>query len=128
MNVVLLEGHIASLCRKSRIACLYNGGHVNDSWGSPYVRQIAIAPVVGEVSYAVALHELGHVLGRYQKSWVILTRERYAWHWARDHAIAWTPVMQRRAALCLSQYELRPEARGLVGMEMSRKGGRWTYI
>jgi hypothetical protein len=61
------------------------------------------------------------------RSWVIFTRERWAWHWARRNAPEWAALMQRRAEWCLANYELRPQARGFVGYEMRREGAHWTF-
>jgi len=64
--------------------------------------EIAIAPVRSAGSYPTALHEIGHILGRYQQSAVTMVRERWAWQWARDHAVAWTPTMERVAKSSLA--------------------------
>jgi hypothetical protein len=59
----------------------------------PYIRSA--------ISYAVALHELGHALGRYQSSHNAMVRERWAWQWARANAVSWTPAMERCAVVSL---------------------------
>jgi hypothetical protein len=38
-------------------------------------------------TYALALHEIGHCLGRYQKSRSVITIERWAWRWAKSNAL-----------------------------------------
>jgi hypothetical protein len=43
---------------------------------------IRIAPIKSEVSYATALHEIGHIYGRHQRSRSVMVRERWAWRWA----------------------------------------------
>ena len=45
--------------------------------------------------YATCLHELGRLCGRYQKSAKVMTRERWAWNWARDYALCWTAEMKQ---------------------------------
>lgn len=67
--------------------------------------EINIAPIRSPLSYAVALHEIGHILGRYQASSNVMTRERWAWKWARAHAIVWTDAMERYAGESLAWYE-----------------------
>jgi hypothetical protein len=62
------------------------------------------------LSYATALHELGHVFGRYQKSRNRLVCERWAWGWARHNAIVWTLAMERCAKASLALYERRARA------------------
>lgn len=69
--------------------------------------EINVAPIRSALSYAVALHEIGHILGCYQASPCVMTRERWAWKWARKHAIVWTPAMERYAAKSLAWYESR---------------------
>jgi hypothetical protein len=56
-----------------------------------------------ERDYATALHELGHLFGRYQRG-KTLTRERWAWAWARRTALIWTSEMEDEAAQRLAWY------------------------
>lgn len=65
-------------------------------------------PVVrSAVSYATALHEIGHIKGRHQKSRSVMVRERWAWRWARENALSWTNAMERSATKALAWYEAR---------------------
>jgi antirestriction protein ArdC len=64
--------------------------------------EIQIPPIRSAISYATALHEIGHILGRHQNSRRSLVRERWAWRWARANAIEWTPVMERCAVQSLA--------------------------
>src|SRR6516165_12497804 len=66
--------------------------------------EIWIRPVRSPRAYAVALHEIGHILGRYQLSRATLVRERHAWDWARRNGLRWTPEMRRHADRCLEHY------------------------
>src|SRR5262245_6671078 len=59
--------------------------------------EIFISPIRSEISYATALHELGHIFGRHQHSRSEMVRERWAWKWARANALVWTPRMERDA-------------------------------
>ena len=79
-------------------------------------------PVRSDVSYAVALHELGHVLSPTQRqhqasdslavrlgdrrmfSDAYLLNELDAWHWARGHALHWTKTMGKEEHRCLRTY------------------------
>jgi hypothetical protein len=56
--------------------------------------EIYLPHIRSEVDYATCLHELGHVSGRCQGSKRSLTRERWAWHYARTHALVWTEAME----------------------------------
>ena len=50
--------------------------------------------ICGLLSYATAMHEIGHILGRYQNSRRVMVRESWAWVWARRNALMWTPATQ----------------------------------
>src|SRR5262245_53931216 len=71
------------------------------------VIEIIIPPVRSKLSYATAMHELGHLFGRHQRSKRVIVRERAAWAWARANALIWTPEMQRHADECLAWYARR---------------------
>jgi hypothetical protein len=57
-----------------------------------------------EISYAVAMHELGHIKSPTQSA-DQTERERSAWDWARHNALIWTPHMEGYAAASLRWYE-----------------------
>jgi hypothetical protein len=59
--------------------------------------EIHLPKIQSPLDYATCLHELGHICGRYQKSCYVLTRERWAWDWARKHALQGTRVMEQDA-------------------------------
>jgi hypothetical protein len=59
------------------------------------------------LDYATCLHEIGHHKGRHQRSKNVATRERWAWQWARDHALVWTAEMEQDAQASLQWYEER---------------------
>jgi hypothetical protein len=71
---------------------------------------VQFPPVWSEITYAVALHELGHALGRQANHVDEIVREQDAWDWARTHAITWTPKMERLAAACMRRNTVRWEA------------------
>jgi len=91
--------------RISRVRELHQAKMLKDDYGN--VLELWLPPVRSDVSYAVALHEIGHIKGRYQKSVDMLVREQAAWQWARDNALVWTPQMERRAAEALAWVEAR---------------------
>ena len=67
--------------------------------------EVNTPPIRSAITYATALHELGHILGRYQNSRRQLVRERWAWQWARDNALIWTPTMEKVARASTTWYE-----------------------
>jgi hypothetical protein len=46
------------------------------------------------LDYLTCLHELGHIAGRHQNSANVKTRERWAWRYARQHALIWNAEME----------------------------------
>ena len=93
MNARLFADHVDYIAEKNGVtvhAVLENRdqARANSMFGI-----IVIAPVTDEVSYAIALHELGHCIdpdGGHEDK---LTRERAAWRWAEENAIVWTQAM-----------------------------------
>ena len=68
--------------------------------------ELICAPrIKSAISYAVAMHELGHIKGRNQRSRHQIVRERWAWEWARRNAMVWTPRMERYAVRSLRWYK-----------------------
>jgi hypothetical protein len=81
-------------------------------------REIVTAPIRSVFSYATALHEIGHYLGRRQRSKNSMTREREAWNWARANALIWTEAVERYAARALATCEkLEAQRRRKFGRE-----------
>lgn len=77
------------------------------------------APVTDDTTYAVAMHELGHVLSPLGSlghdrvaaaptaAWRLkLTEEHAAWEWAQHYALDWTPAMDAVKAWALSTYDV----------------------
>jgi hypothetical protein len=71
--------------------------------------EVWIMPIRSAISYATALHEIGHILGRHQRSPDTLVRERWAWRWAKENALIWTPAMEKHCSVSLAWYEARRE-------------------
>ena len=62
-------------------------------------RVVVVPPIRGMSSYLVALHELGHHLGRRAMRGTRLVREAAAWSWAISNATAPPTYGARRSAL-----------------------------
>jgi len=67
--------------------------------------EIEIQPITTLIRYAVALHEIGHIRGRYQDHHNEVVSERWAWEWARRNAVIWSPAMDRFAERALRGYQ-----------------------
>ena len=78
---------------------------LHDEDGSIF--EMAIPRIRSGITYAIALHEFGHIRGRYQRSRREMVRETWAWQWARSNAIVWTPAMEREESTALASIEKR---------------------
>ena len=79
----------------------------------PAYRTVVIAPITDESTYAIALHELGHLVspwGTLHGS-ANLSREAEdaAWAWAKHYALDWTPFMEKVATWARSSYDALPD-------------------
>jgi hypothetical protein len=103
-GVDLMEAHIEDLCREHGIelvgassrgrAIRWRGGRL----------EISIPPIRGQVSYFIALHEIGHLVGR-GRSAPRLESEANAWLWALDHGVVEpTPATLRSISRRLRGY------------------------
>ena len=75
-----------------------------------------IRPTKNTGYYVSALHEIGHIVGKFQDR-SQLTRELWAWVWARQNAIVWTETADRVMAGAMESY----------GWQDSHKA-RWNQI
>lgn len=95
-----MRDHIDQVCQRDDIRI---GSHSRGGSASKRARFIRIRPVKSAITYAIALHEIGHVLGPWQ-SQPRLYKEAGAWKWALDNAICWTPPMQKTMIRSLNSY------------------------
>jgi hypothetical protein len=92
--------HIARVCKIEDITV-----ESHSTGGRAYRRQrrIKIRPVKTSITYAVALHEIGHILGPRQNG-TRLDKEVGAWEWAQANAFEWTDSMTAKMQSCLRSY------------------------
>ncbi|MEI8374616.1 MAG: helix-turn-helix domain-containing protein [Planctomycetota bacterium] len=124
--------HIADLCREHDIDVKHRtrGGIAFRAH-----RYIKIPPIKSEITYATALHEIGHIIGNMQDG-DRLEHEVGAWEWAKDNAIAWSERMEKDMRKCLNTYvrEARHTGRSDVqrGLQLSEmlvaEGFREPYV
>jgi hypothetical protein len=110
VSIAAMHEHVATLIEQHEIAAYRVDRPTRAQSLGKFCWEIHIAPVKSAISYAVALHEIGHLLGRHQESRKVMVRERWAWIWARQHALAWTPAMERQARESLEWYAPRARA------------------
>ena len=94
------QNHIHSLLREHGIEADWRGRTAARSWRR--TRRVRLEPIRGASTYAIALHEIGHVVG--PQSGPRLNKEAQAWRWAEDNAIEWTDGMARLAARMIETY------------------------
>jgi hypothetical protein len=116
MGVPVLRRHVFDLARAFDVRVIEVPGLPPDRAGAnPEKRAIVIGTIVDETTYAVALHELGHVLSPTGAVFdpaqdLELLREESAWAWARHHALDWSPAMDHVAQWAFGTYERKRAA------------------
>jgi hypothetical protein len=104
MTVDEMRNHVETLCEYQGIN-ITRCARIERARSVREFDEIWIAPIRSAISYAVALHEIGHILGRHQSSCKVLVRERWAWQWARQNAQMWTPAMEQHASKSMAWYD-----------------------
>ena len=94
-----MAAHITRICRRAKIT-VSTASARGRAWRKS--SRIAIRPVKSDITYAIALHELGHVLG--VQTGKTLDKEVQAWQWARKHALVWTDAMTQKEQASLASY------------------------
>jgi hypothetical protein len=105
-SVAAMHEHVTALIDKHQIVH-YQTRSTTRAWSLREAEEIHTPPVKTWKSYITALHEIGHLLGRHQLSPHVMVRERWAWRWARQHALVWAPWMERYAEESLAWYAAR---------------------
>lgn len=97
MHIKVLAKHIRDTARSNAVKIkkyvrLQGDPRTLQAYSNDEERWIEIPAVKSRVSYAIALHELGHILGPWQDR-SLIEREAGAWKWARAHALVWSKAM-----------------------------------
>ena len=100
MNKAEYANHIRQLAEQHGIAM---EGHSSGGRAFRKTRTIKTKPVKSAITYALALHEIGHIVGPWQ-SQARLFKEAGAWKWAMDNAAVWTAVMHSYMVKSLTSY------------------------
>ena len=109
VTIEILQKHVVDLCERDDIVLCWCK-RISQACALRECEEIQVAPIKSVVSYAVALHEIGHVKGRHQTSSIVIVRERWAWKWARANALIWTNRMENCAIQSLDWYAARWQA------------------
>jgi hypothetical protein len=92
--------HIEAICRNNDITIETSPGSRGRAWAKS--RVIKIPEIKTGITYALALHEIGHILG--VRSGKRLEKEVQAWEWAMKNAIEWTQPMNQAMERRLGSY------------------------
>lgn len=92
--------HVERLCADNGIALEF-AGRSGRAWRK--TRRIRTPEIRSAVTYAIALHEIGHILGDGQNG-RRLDKEVGAWLWAKANAIEWRKPMKRTLKTRLASY------------------------
>src|SRR5262249_11430093 len=104
LGLELMEGHVEDLCREYGIELAGNSARGRAIRWRGGRLEIAIPPIRGQVSYFIALHEIGHLVGG-GRSAPRLESEANAWLWAlQNSAVEPTPATKRSISRRLRGY------------------------
>ena len=95
-GVPLMEAHIDELCEAHEIGL---NGHSRRGRATRWRggrREISVPPIRGQVSYSIALHEIGHLIGP-GRSAPRLEAEANAWLWALSNSAVKPTEATRRS-------------------------------
>ncbi len=92
--------HIETLCVEHHIVLEVRPGG-GRAWRRS--RRVRVPPIRTGISYAIALHEIGHILGENQDG-RRLEKEVGAWLWARSNALSWRKPMKNAMKRRLASY------------------------
>lgn len=118
--VVELEHHVRALAEQGDVELVVSATRrpraLRPSPSRGRRARVVVPPVRGQVSYFVALHELGHLLSRDNASLRQLEREADAWRFALRHSLVEpTPATARSLLRSLDSYLRRAQARARRG-------------
>jgi hypothetical protein len=100
----VMEAHVEDLCHAHGIELVGASSRGRAIHWRGGKLEISIPPIRGQVSYLIALHEIGHLVGR-GRSAPRLESEANAWIWALDHTVVEpTPATLRSISRRLSGY------------------------
>jgi hypothetical protein len=100
-----MAAHIEELAAELNVTIDYSYQGGKGGRACPRENRIWIRPVKSSITYAIALHELGHcAVGFISPKVGRLSEEGAAWKWAMDNSRDWTETMDRRARRSITNY------------------------
>src|SRR5258708_1675211 len=113
-EVEQMECHVGMLCCEKDIIVIYKEGA--DGRAFRKMRGIRIPPIKSQITYVIALHDIGHIIGK-GRSKRRLESEGAAWQYVLDTTIV--PLRKatyRRMLKYLDSYLTHNEARMAIGL------------
>lgn len=111
VSIPEMRDHVLSIKEEYRIPMFFDKGSpaawTDSSSEGGQVRYIRTLNVTNSAAYAIALHEIGHILGPDQdreSNYGKLYSESGAWMWAEVKALTWTAPMVRIRRKALRSY------------------------
>jgi hypothetical protein len=105
-SVEHMRDHVMGLIEQYDIVCNWVT-RTTEARAAYEIEEVWIPKIKSAISYATALHEIGHIRCRHRASRLIMVRERDAWRWAKSHALIWTETMESQRETSLAWYEAR---------------------
>ncbi len=108
--------HVQELCAALNIGVTFQslGEATPRYYAIPDRRIIHIRPTANTGYYVSALHEIGHIVGQRQgRNISTLTKELYAWIWARENALVWTDTAERIMRRAMDSYGWTERQKGI---------------
>ena len=120
MNVDRYRSHLYKLVVEHSVEVLEAHGMPPElAVSAPELRRVILPTIADDTSYAIALHEIGHIVAKNGHGiskgmsgdlsdpmyvYDLLTEEFAAWAWARAQAIDWTVGMEQTEKLAIMSY------------------------
>jgi len=98
MNRREMRRHIRQLCEQYHIKRVWTKSTFS-AYAFPYNKTIQIPPIKSHITYAIALHEIGHLVNK-------SPNEIRAWKWAMKNSLVWNTTMENTKTKCLKTYDL----------------------
>jgi hypothetical protein len=116
-----LRAHAHELARAFTVRLIETDIAPEAAFAAPIDRVAVVGRIVDDTTYAVALHELGHLLAPMGSLHTVAgnpgnlrrLEEDAAWAWARHYALDWTPAMEAVATWAEGTYAAPPPPKSI---------------
>jgi hypothetical protein len=129
ISASVFHAHILDLVQHHNIGWCTLSGSCQYGQAIQEIREIETPAIRGRLSYATALHEIGHIVGPYRNHhrYKTMMHEIGAWKWARRNALIWSPGMEKHVQECLQWYRAINPKFGVTNAEIEDRRKAATY-